>query len=520
MSTTTEQQPPQSDRLGSDRLDGDRLERPTAGDAPAAAPPKAQRRASRSMYQKHAKVYPKAVHGTFRRIKWAALSVLLAIYYVLPWVRWDRGPNAPDQAVLLDLANRRFYLFFVELWPQQIYYLTGALILAALGLFLATSLAGRVWCGYACPQTVWTDLYVWVERLVEGDRGERIRLDQGPWTARKAGRKVLKNLIWLLIAVATGGAWIFYFTDAPTLLGEMLRFEVSSTALGFIGLFTATTYLLAGFAREQVCTYMCPWPRFQSAMIDEDSLIVTYQDWRGEGRSLMRKSQSWEERRAEGLGDCIDCFNCVQVCPAGIDIRDGLQMQCIGCGLCIDACDEIMTKVGRPTGLITFDTQTNQVAITTGGQPVPFRLLRPRTILYTLMMLVIAGGIGVGLLLKPGLDISVLRDRAPLFVALSDGSVRNAYTFKISNMTRDPRAYTLAVSGVTGASLSVAGDGQDEQAGTRQLTADPDMVATYRIFVTAPRTGLQGASQPLTFRLTSADGEVATYDSVFMGPAN
>ncbi len=506
MSTTTEHQPPT-------------VTTPTV-ETSSATPPKAPRRASRSMYQKHSKVYPKTVQGTFRRLKWMALAVLLGIYYLLPWIRWDRGPNAPDQAVLLDLANRRFYLFFVELWPQQIYYLTGALILAALGLFLATSLAGRVWCGYACPQTVWTDLYLWVERLVEGDRGERIRLDQGKWTAQKVGRKLLKNAIWLLIAAATGGAWIFYFTDAPTLLGELVRFEASSTAVGFIALFTGTTYLLAGFAREQVCTYMCPWPRFQSAMIDEDSLVVTYQDWRGEGRSLMRKSQSWEERKAQGLGDCIDCFNCVQVCPAGIDIRDGLQMQCIGCGLCVDACDEIMTKVGRPTGLIKFDTQTNQVALATTGKPAPARLIRPRTILYSLMMLVIAGAIAAGLALKPGLDISVLRDRAPLFVTLADGTVRNAYTFKISNMTRDPRAYTLTVAGLKDARIAVAGESQEEQAAQQHLTAAPDMVATYRIFVTAPRSSLQGTSQPLTFRLTSANGETASHESVFMGPAN
>ncbi len=506
MTTTTDVPPPH-------------LETPEPPPSPS-GPQKAPRRASRSMYLKHDKVYPKAVHGTFRRLKWTALVVLLAIYYALPWIRWDRGPDAPDQAVLLDIAGRRFYLFFIELWPQQIYYLTGALILAALGLFLATSLAGRVWCGYACPQTVWTDLYVWVERLVEGDRSERIRLDQGKWTARKLGRKALKNLIWLLIAAATGGAWIFYFTDAPTLLGDMVRFEASSTALGFIGLFTATTYLLAGFAREQVCTYMCPWPRFQSAMIDEDSLIVTYQDWRGEGRGPVRKSQSWDERKAEGLGDCIDCFNCVQVCPVGIDIRDGLQMQCIGCGLCVDACDEIMTKVGRPAGLIKFDTQTNQVAIATTGKPAPYRLFRPRTLIYSLLMLVIGGAIAVGLALKPGLDISVLRDRAPLFVALSDGSVRNAYTFKISNMTRDPRDYTLTVAGLAGTAIAVAGEGQEVQATEQSLSAPPDTVATYRIFVTAPRSGLQGASQPLTFRLTSANGETATYESVFMGPVN
>ncbi|MFD1624992.1 cytochrome c oxidase accessory protein CcoG [Azospirillum griseum] len=473
-----------------------------------------------TLFETHSKVYPKSVHGRFRRIKWAALIVMLAIYYVLPWLRWDRGPNAPSQAVLLDIEHRRFYLFFIELWPQQIYYLTGALILAALGLFLATSLAGRVWCGYACPQTVWTDLYVWVEHLVEGERGTRIRRDQGGWTVDKLWRKAATNAIWLLIALATGGAWIFYFTDAPTLLGELLRLEASSTAVGFIGLFTGTTYLLAGFAREQVCTYMCPWPRFQSAMIDEDSLIVTYQEWRGEGRAPLRKSQSWEERAEAGLGDCIDCSNCVQVCPTGIDIRDGLQMQCIGCGLCVDACDDIMTKIGRPTGLILFDTQTNQIALSSGGAPVKARWLRPRVIVYGLGMLVIGGAIVAGLALRPGLDISVLRDRAPLFVTLADGTVRNAYTFKISNMTRDPRDYELSVSGLAGATIAVAGEGLAAQTERQRLTAAPDMVATYRIFVTVPRAALREASQPLNLVLTSATGERASYQTVFMGPGN
>lgn len=482
--------------------------------------PKTQKRTAQSLFQKHAKVYPKSVRGRFRQIKWAALSLMLAIYYILPWIRWDRGPNAPSQAVLLDIEHRRFYLFFVELWPQQIYYLTGALILAALGLFLATSLAGRVWCGYACPQTVWTDLFVWVEHLVEGERGTRIRRDQGPWTFDKLWRKAATNAIWLLIGLATGGAWIFYFTDAPTLLGELVRFEASSTAVGFIGLFTGTTYLLAGFAREQVCTYMCPWPRFQSAMIDEDSLVVTYQEWRGEGRAPLRKSQSWEERTESGLGDCIDCFNCVQVCPAGIDIRDGLQMQCIGCGLCVDACDEIMVKIGRPTGLVTFDTQTNQIALSSGGKPVASKWLRPRVIIYSLSMLVIGGAIVAGLALRPGLDISVLRDRAPLYVALADGTVRNAYTFKISNMTRDPRDYVLSASGLAGATIAVAGEGQGEQTMHQRLTAAPDMVATYRIFVTVPRGSLREASQPLNLTLTSANGETASYQTVFMGPGN
>ncbi len=482
--------------------------------------PQADKRPSRSLYKKHSKVYPRAVSGTFRRLKWVAVFALLGIYYILPWVRWDRGGHAPDQAVLLDLANRRFYLFFVELWPQQIYYLTGALIVAAIGLFLATALAGRLWCGYACPQTVWTDLFVWVERKIEGDRGERIRLDQQPWGWDKFRKKATKNAIWLLISLLTGGAWIFYFTDAPTLVGEMLRFETSSTVLGFIGLFTGTTFILAGYAREQVCLYMCPWPRFQSAMTDEESLIVTYEEWRGEGRAPIRKSQTWEERQAAGHGDCIDCFACVQVCPTGIDIRDGMQMGCIGCGLCVDACNEVMHKIGRPGELVRFDTQLNQVSQATAGKRVPVRLIRPRTILYAAMMSVVVGLIAAGLALKPGLDISVLRDRAPLYVALSDGSIRNAYTFKISNMTRDPRDYVLTVGGLAGAELAAAGEDQGKITTGLHLSAAPDSVATYRIFVTAPTSSLHGASMELTFTLTSANGEAARYSTVFMGPGH
>jgi cytochrome c oxidase accessory protein FixG len=291
----------------------------------------------KALFKNREKVYPRSVSGLFRRLKWAALIVLLAIYYIVPWIRWDRGPEAPDQAVLADMAGRRLYFFFIEIWPQEIYYLTGLLVLSAVALFLITSLAGRIWCGYACPQTVWTDLFMWVERKIEGDRSERIRLDKGPFTLGKLQKKLMKHGAWLLIALLTGGAWVMYFTDAPTLIHDLLHFQASAQSVFFIGLFTATTYLLAGWAREQVCTYMCPWPRFQSAMIDEDSLIVTYEAWRGEPRGAKRKDESWD-----GRGDCIDCKACVHVCPTGIDIRDGLQMECIGCGLCVDACNTIM----------------------------------------------------------------------------------------------------------------------------------------------------------------------------------
>jgi cytochrome c oxidase accessory protein FixG len=306
-----------------------------------------EKQKAQPLYAGRVQVYPKRVSGLFRRLKWAALSVLLGIYYLVPWIRWDRGPNAPDQAVLIDLPSRRAYFFFIEIWPHEVYYFTGLLVLGAVGIFLATSLAGRVWCGYACPQTVWTDLYMWVERRVEGDRNTRIKLDKAPLSAHKALRKTLKHGIWLLIAVLTGGAWIMYFNDAPTVVPAVLTGQASMTVYFFVGLFTTTTYLLAGWAREQVCTFMCPWPRFQAAMFDEDTLIVTYQRWRGEPRSRHRKGLA-----GEGLGDCVDCNLCVAVCPTGIDIRDGQQLECLSCALCIDACNSVMEKVGLPRDLI------------------------------------------------------------------------------------------------------------------------------------------------------------------------
>ena len=471
-----------------------------------------------SLYAKYSKIYPKSVAGTFRRLKWLTLILLLALYYVTPWIRWDRGPNAPDQAVLVDLPGRRLYFFFIELWPQQVYFLTGALILGAIGLFLATALAGRVWCGYACPQTVWSDLFLWVERRIEGDRGDRIRLDHAPWSLAKLWKKTAKHAAWLLIALATGGAWVFYFNDAPTLALEMLRFEASSTVLLFIGLFTATTYLLAGHAREQVCIYMCPWPRFQAAMQDEESLIVTYEDWRGEGRGHLKRSQSWEERRAGGLGDCIDCGSCVHVCPTGVDIRNGPQLACIGCGLCVDACNDVMTKIGRPGDLVRFDSLNAQIARANGAKPV-FKPVRPRTIVYTLLLTVVGGMMAAGLVLKPKMDVNILRDRAPLFVTLSNGDIQNAYTVKVLNMTREAQTYRLSFTGLPGAVLSVAGGEGEASEGSVQVQADPDSVGTHRVLVRVPKEALRQPSTPAAFVVTrQPDGLTVQHETVFLAP--
>ncbi|WP_448191454.1 cytochrome c oxidase accessory protein CcoG [Azospirillum sp. sgz301742] len=463
------------------------------------------------LYASRKTIHPKAVNGRYRRIKWAALVVLLALYYVLPWIRWDRGPGVPDQAVLFDLENQRFYLFAVELWPQQIYYFTGAMILGAVGLFLATALAGRVWCGYACPQTVWTDLFVLVEQWVEGDRGARIRLDNGPRDTGWLLKKAVKHGAWLLIGLATGGVAIFYFVDAPTLLGELLRVEASALAVGWILFFTLSTYAMAGFMREQMCVYVCPWPRFQAAMLDEESLVVTYQDWRGEGRAPVRKDQGWDARKARGKGDCIDCNACVHVCPTGIDIRDGIQMDCISCGLCIDACNDVMTRIGRPQDLIRYDTQAAQAAKAAGQVPAPYRLVRSRTIVYALILVTVTGMMAAGLLLKPAADVAVLRDRAPLFVTLADGDVRNSYTLKVSNMTRQPQSYRLSLSGIPGAVVTGAGV-EALDGGRLLLTAQPDAVESVRVHVRVRPDALAAASTKVTFTLTPTR-EGATLDA-------
>ncbi|MEA1651032.1 cytochrome c oxidase accessory protein CcoG [Nitrospirillum sp. BR 11164] len=473
-----------------------------------------------SLYAEHIKIYPKSVSGRYRTIKWAVLALCLAVYYTVPWLRWDRGPGAPGQAVLIDLSAPRAYFFGIEIWPQEVYYITGLLVLAAVGLFLVTALAGRVWCGYACPQTVWTDLFMAVERWIEGDRGARIRLDGQPWTREKLLRKTAKHAAWLAISVATGGAWILYFDDAPTALRGLFTGQATISEYFFVGLFTATTYTLAGWAREQVCTYMCPWPRIQGSMLDVHSLVVTYEAWRGERRGPHKAGTSWE-----GRGDCIDCGQCIAVCPTGIDIRDGQQLECIGCGLCIDSCNDIMAKVGRPPNLIRFDTLANQEA-KAQGQSNRYRLLRPRVVIYALVLAVVGGVMLTALETRTTMGISVLRDRAPLFVTLSNGALRNGYTIKVMNKRRGEGEFRLGVVGQPGATVAVQDVGEAHGAEGVALTVPGDAVATFRVFVSLPRQsmtrdgGAQG-SIPLVFSLTEQGPTPARptfYEGVFMGP--
>ncbi len=466
------------------------------------------------LFAPHEKVYPRSVRVPIRRIKWAVLIVCLSIYYLAPWLRWDRGLGRPDQALLIDMPARRAYFFGLEIWPQEIYFLAGLLILAAVALFLVTSLFGRLWCGYTCPQTVWTDLFMWAERLVEGDRMQRIRLDEQRLSLAKLGRKTLKHSLWLAIAAATGGAWIMYFNDAPTLVRDIFMLDASTNQFFFLGLFTATTYILAGWAREQVCTYMCPWPRFQSAMIDEETLTVTYRDWRGEPRGKHKKGDTWA-----GRGDCIDCRACVAVCPTGIDIRDGLQLECIGCGLCIDACNEIMTKVERPQGLIAFDTGANRAARQRSETPRP-HFLRPRTIVYAAVLLLGLGVMTLGLARRTTLELTVLPDRNPLFVTLADGSIRNGYTVKIENKRPDVRHYIIAAEGLSAAKLHLAEADEPPAPAERGMAVavKGDSVGTFHAFIQAPRA--DRPERPVTIIVRDGDdGATVRYAATFRGPA-
>jgi cytochrome c oxidase accessory protein FixG len=467
------------------------------------------------LYAASKKVYPQGVKGTFRTIKWVVLAITLGIYYLLPFVRWDRGPNAPDQAVLIDLPGRRFYFFFIEIWPQEVYYLTGLLIIAAMALFLMNAVAGRVWCGYLCPQTVWTDLYLAVERVLEGDRRERMLTDAGPWTLTKIAQKATKHFFWLMIAWWTGGAWVLYFADAPTLVKELASGTAPMIAYIWIGILTFTTYALAGHMREQVCVYMCPWPRIQAALTDEYALNVAYRYDRGEPRASVKKSATL---RAKGLpaGDCIDCLQCVHVCPTGVDIRNGPSLGCIQCGLCIDACDAVMAKIGRPTRLIAYDTDINIRHLERKG--VFGHIVRPRTLIYAAIIVLVSAIMIYTLATRSTFGLNVIHDRNPMFVRLSDGSVRNGYTIHVMNKNLEERTYRLSIDGLAGGSLDIV-DEKDAAAKEHDITVGPDQTREVRALVRTQAPLSPGASLPLTFRLTDPrDGRELSVTDKFRGP--
>ncbi|EDQ04625.1 hypothetical protein DSM14862_01492 [Sulfitobacter indolifex] len=511
-------------------------------------------------------IFPRRVSGFFRQLKWVILILTLGVYYITPWIRWDRGPNLPDQAVLVDLAGRRFHFFWIEIWPHEFYFVAGLLIMAGLGLFLFTSALGRVWCGYACPQTVWSDLFMTVERWIEGDRNARIRLHNAPWSLRKAQLRLTKCAVWLVIAVATGGAWVFYFADAPSLARDLVTLQAAPVAYATIAVLTATTFIFGGFMREQVCIYMCPWPRIQGAMMDPGTLTVGYRKWRGEprGKGGVKRQQAAAEaigsgdavarygaaldknsaggrqsRSGEVLGDCIDCNACVAVCPMGIDIREGQQMECITCALCIDACDDVMAKIGRPRGLIDYlalddepPTAPRQSAAVAGlaespagdvagatqspWQPKPLwqHIFRPRTIFYTTAWAAIGVALVVALFIRPEIDMTIAPVRNPTFVTLSDGSIRNAYDIRLRNKHGEARDFRLSQVGDTGLQLVL------EAALDTVVKVPADTSRLQRVYVIAPPQTRAAGQSRSDLRLWVEDitsGERAYGNTIFNG---
>jgi cytochrome c oxidase accessory protein FixG len=468
------------------------------------------------LYAARQRIYPQRVSGTFRRIKWIVLYITLGLYYLLPFVRWDRGPNAPDQAILVDFPSRRFYFFFIEIWPQEVYYLTGLLILAAITLFLMNAVAGRVWCGYLCPQTAWTDVFQAIERWVEGDRREHLQRDRQPWTVEQLARSGLKHALWLMVAWWTGGAWVLYFADAPTLVKELATFQAPLVAYVWIGILTCTTYALAGHMREQVCVYMCPWPRIQAALTDEHALNVTYRYDRGEPRGSLKKNAAL---RADGLpaGDCIDCYQCVYVCPTGVDIRNGADLGCIQCGLCIDACDTVMAKTGRPPRLIGYDTEIN-ISRRQAGEPPFVRIVRARTVFYAAIIAIVGAVMLYTLATRRTEAISVIHDRNPIFVRLADGELRNGFTVRILNKLLEPRNFELTVEGLSDLDLRVPGI-ESTKGRTVVVPIGPDETHEVRVLVSTYQRLAPAASVPLTFRITDvATGRQVGAIDYFRGP--
>ncbi len=458
----------------------------------------AQDSVAQELYAKREKIYPREVHGLFANLRVAGALVLLGIYYGLPWVRWDGR-----QAVLLDLPARQFHIFGLTFWPQDFFYLAVLLIIAALSLFFFTALAGRLWCGYACPQTVWTEAFLWIERKIEGDRPKQMKLDKAPWSTRKVAIKSSKHAVWILFSLYTGFTFVGYFTPIQELATKLVAFDTGPWETFWIFFYGFATYGNAGWMREQVCIYMCPYARFQSAMFDKDTLIISYDEKRGEPRGSRSRSA---DHKALGLGDCIECTLCAQVCPTGIDIRDGLQFECIGCAACVDVCDQVMDKMGYPKGLVRYTTEHAMHGKQT-------RILRPRVLVYATLLLGIVTSFVFAISQRVPLELNVMRDRNALYRETSEGMVENTYTLKVINKDHREHHYRLAVSGVDGLELVTDADNFSVAAGD---------VRNVPVRVRVDPFYLKSASNTVTFWVSTRDEPIVeqTQTARFLGPVN
>jgi len=446
---------------------------------PIIAPAQPEASAS-SFYEAAEKIYPREIKGRFATRRSATVLVLLGLFYGVAWLRWDG-----QQMLLFDLPARKFHIFGLTLWPQDFVYLALLLIMAALSLFFFTALAGRVFCGYACPQTVWTELFLWIEQWTEGTRSRRMKLDQGPWSLEKLARKGAKQILWLTLACYTGFTFVGYFMPIRSIGAELMNLSLGPWAIFWIFLYSLATYGNAGYLREQVCKYMCPYARFQSAMFDKDTLVISYDPARGEPRGARRRGS---DARAKGLGDCVDCTLCVQVCPTGIDIRKGLQYECIACAACIDACDDVMDKVGYPRGLIRYTTEHAMAGKQT-------HVVRPRLFVYGALLTLAAGTIAYSLATRTPLILDVIRDRNTLYREVHGDWIENAYTIKVINEDDKGHIYRLQAQGLDRLELSTP---------VNPIEVGPGTVSNVAVRLQAP-AGVAHGVHAITLRISAFD---------------
>ncbi|MEY3488888.1 MAG: hypothetical protein RL655_456 [Pseudomonadota bacterium] len=453
-----------------------------------------------SLYAAHQKIYPRTVQGLFARWRWGFVVLTQLLFYGLPWLEWGQR-----QAVLFDLGSRRFYIFSLVLYPQDFIYLTGLLIISALSLFLFTAVAGRLWCGYACPQTVYSELFMWIERKIEGDRVARMRLDEGEFSLEKLVKKWYKHLVWMGLSIWTGFTFVGYFTPIRELAMEFFTTHMSSWELFWVFFYGFATYGNAGFMREQVCKYMCPYARFQSAMFDHDTLIVTYDPARGEPRGARSRHADASQLK---LGHCVNCTLCVQVCPTGIDIRQGLQYECIGCGACIDVCDEVMDKMNYPRGLVRYATQ-NALDNRWTSRQMWRRVLRPRVLIYSGLLGLITLGLLLSLTLRTPLKVDVVRDRASLARITEVGTLENVYRLQIMNATEQPQHYHVQVQGLDSIQIKTDTTVQVGPAQSRWVVVRVDI----------PYGSATAGSHPIWFEISAEAERIrVTEKSVFLVP--
>lgn len=465
-----------------------------AQNAAPAEPVRLEGFGQRDLYQRREKIFTRFVGGFYQRLRFFTGWPLLLGYFVLPWLSWNGR-----QAVLFDLPARQFHVLGLTFWPQDFWLLAWLLIIAAFALFTFTTLVGRVWCGYTCPQTVWTAIYMWIEQFTEGERHQRIRLDSAPWGFDKIRKRGLKHAMWLTVALLTGLTFVGYFTPIRDLTVDLATLNAHPWAAFWVVFFTAATYVNAGWMREQVCIYMCPYARFQSAMFDRDTLIVSYDAARGEPRGARKRGAE-----PDALGDCIDCTLCVQVCPTGIDIRNGLQYECIGCAHCIDACNQVMDKMGYAPGLIRYTTESELAGGTT-------HWLRPRTIGYGIALTVMTVFFAYGVLTRNPLAVDVLRERGELYQELPDGSIANQYRLRLMNKTQLPQTVTIEVAAADAVPLL-----SSQRAA---VSLAPGELLDLPLSLSAPRAALPSPNLAVTIRACDADGRCDAEQSRFLGPA-